>query len=135
MVDGFNDTSAIDIYTLDGKVRLFTLNGQLEDEREPQAIEDVGVYRGCGYVLSDVSLALFGSAQQRGTLRAAAAHLRLGEFFEVRSLDEAESDEVTATLTVTDALPITKNRFVAASERISRSASEAGVVLSWLRFE
>jgi len=134
-VDGASDTTRLVVYTYDGKVRLFTLNGQLQDERKPQAIKGVGVNQGCGYVLSDGSLALFGSTLQRGTGRAAAAHLRPGQFIEVRSLDEAESDAFTATLTVTDAVPITKTRFVAASERNSRFANDAGVVLSWLRFE
>lgn len=139
-VDGVSNSSRLVIYTYDGKARLFTLNEKLQDEGEPQPIEGISVDQGCGYVLSDGSLALFGSETYRGMGRAAAAHLGPGRVIEGRALETldktpSQSDAFAGTLIVKDVVPVTKSRFIAVSERVSRSAKDAGVVLSWLRFE
>jgi len=132
-VDSRRNTVHLVIYTFDGRVRIFTLNEGLEDQEEPQPIKPVGVNQGCGYVLSDGSLALFGNVETGGIATAAVAHFRRDKTMEGRVLERPNSG--AASYTVSDALPLSNAEFVAVQAQMSQNPNEAGIVLSWVRFD
>jgi hypothetical protein len=121
-------------YDFGGKATLYTLNDRLEDEAAPRPMHPILIDKGCGYVLADGSLALFGQVMMGAMYMAAVAHVGLGEsaathVFENPARGAPESN------TVRDAIPLSESRFVAVRDRVSQNRNEAGVVLSWIRFQ
>ncbi len=109
-----------------GEAVLYTLDERLQDAQPPRNIVPVDVLAGCGYVLADNSIALFGRWPD-----AAVAWIRARN----RTYTMHVFDARYASSTVSDALPISADQFVTVRGRISRDPREQGLVMSWVTFK
>jgi hypothetical protein len=106
-----------------GRASLYTLNEDLQDARPPREIANFDVLAGCGYVLADGSIALFG----RRPNAAVAWISGKDKAFTMRPLD---SKYVSST--VSDAVPISADQFVTVRGSVSQDPREEGLVMSWV---
>jgi hypothetical protein len=106
-----------------GRASLYTLDERLQDARPPRDIANFDVLAGCGYVLADTSIALFGRRPN-----AAVAWISGNDkAYTMRPLD---SKYVSAT--VSDAVPISADQFVTVRGSVSQDPRDEGLVMSWV---
>jgi len=114
--------TAVIIYRA-GEATLYRLDEHLQDARPPTAIADFDVLEGCGYVLADTSIALFGRWPN-----AAVAWMRgQDKTYTLRPLDSKY-----ASYTVSDAVPISADQFVTVRGSVSEDPKDQGLVMSWI---
>ena len=106
-----------------GRASLYTLNEDLQDARPPREIANFDVLAGCGYVLADGSIALFG----RRPNAAVAWISGKDKAFTMRPLDSKY-----VSFTVSDAVPISADQFVTVRGSVSQDPREEGLVMSWV---
>jgi hypothetical protein len=116
-----SQTSVI-IYSA-GKATLYKLDERLQDTRPPREIASFDVLAGCGYVLADSSIALFG----RWPNAAVAWISGQDKTYTMRPFDSKY-----VSVTVSDALPISADQFVSVRGSVSQDARDQGLVMSWL---
>jgi hypothetical protein len=106
-----------------GGATLYRLDERLQDAQPPTAIADFDVLAGCGYVLADTSIALFGRWPD-----AAVAWIRgQDKTYTLRTLDSKY-----LSYTVSDAVPISTDQFVTVRGSNSEDPKEQGLVMSWV---
>lgn len=109
-----------------GEATLYRLDERLQDAQPPRAIADFDVLAGCGYVLADNSIALFGRWPN-----AAVAWIRgQDKSYTVRSFDAKYVSD-----TVSDAVPISADRFVTVRGSLGKDPKEQGLVMAWVTIE
>jgi hypothetical protein len=106
-----------------GKATLYTLDERLQDARPPKEIANFDVLAGCGYVLADTSIALFG----RRPNAAVAWISGQDKTYTMRPFDSKY-----VSLTVSDAVPISADQFVTVRGSVSQDSRDQGVVMSWV---
>ena len=106
-----------------GAATLYTLDESLQDAEPPRAIVNFDVLAGCGYVLADSSIALFGRRPN-----AAVAWIRGHD----KSYTMRPFDSTFASLTVSDAVPISVDQFVTVRGSSSDDVKNQGLVMSWV---
>jgi hypothetical protein len=116
-----NQTSII-IYSA-GKATLYTLDERLQDARPPKEIASFDVLAGCGYVLADTSIALFG----RWPDAAVAWISGQDKTYKMRTFDPKY-----VSSTVSDAVPIAADQFVTVRASVSQDPRDQGLVMSWV---
>lgn len=116
-----SQTSVI-IYSA-GRARLYTLDERLQDVRPPREIANFDVLAGCGYVLADASIALFG----RRPNAAVAWISGKDKIYTMRTFD---SKYISST--VSDAVPISADEFVTVRGSVSQDPRDQGLVMSWV---
>jgi hypothetical protein len=107
----------------DGEAVLYTLDERLQDARPPRQITNFDILAGRGYVLGDSSIALFG----RRPGAAVAWVSGQDKTYTMRSFD---SKYVSST--VSDAIPISADRFVTVRGSINQDPADQGLVMSWV---
>jgi hypothetical protein len=106
-----------------GRASLYTLDERLQDARPPREIANFDVLAGCGYVLADTSIALFGRRPD-----AAVAWISgKDKAYTIRALDPKY-----VSSTVSDAVPISPDQFVTVRGSVSQDPRNQGVVMSWV---
>jgi hypothetical protein len=106
-----------------GRAILYTLDERLQDARPPREIANFDVLAGCGYVLADTSIALFGRRPD-----AAVAWISGNDkTYTIRALDPKY-----VSSTVSDAVPIAADQFVTVRGSVSQDPRNQGVVMSWV---
>ncbi len=106
-----------------GGATLYRLDEHLQDAQPPAAIADFDVLAGCGYVLADTSIALFGRWPD-----AAVAWIRgQDKTYTLRPLD---SKYVSST--VSDAVPISSDQFVTVRGSNGKDPKDQGLLMSWV---
>jgi hypothetical protein len=106
-----------------GRASLYTLDERLQDARPPREIANFDVLAGCGYVLADTSIALFGRRPD-----AAVAWISGNDkTYTIRALDPKY-----VSSTVSDAVPIAADQFVTVRGSVSQDPRNQGVVMSWV---
>jgi hypothetical protein len=116
-----NQTSVI-IYSA-GRASLYTLDERLQDTRPPLEITNFDVLAGCGYVLADSSIALFGR-------RPNAAVAWISGRDKTYSMLSFDSKYVSST--VSDAVSISADQFVTVRGSVSQDPKDQGLVMSWV---
>jgi hypothetical protein len=116
-----SQTSVI-IYSA-GRATLYTLDERLQDARPPREIPHFDVLAGCGYVLADSSIALFG----RWPNAAVAWISGQGKTYAMHPFDPKY-----VSSTVSDAVPISADQFVAVRGSASQDPKDQGLVMSWV---
>jgi hypothetical protein len=117
-----NQTGLIS-YGVGNKGTLYFLNEKLEDSEAPKSIASFDAKTGCGYVLADHSIALFGRTDY-------GAVAWIGESGQRNALMILDGE----SFIVQDALPTTQNQFV--TVRIGISPNDLrGLILSWITFK
>lgn len=116
-----SQTSVI-IYSA-GKATLYTLDERLQDARPPRQIANFDVLAGCGYVLADASIALFG----RWPNAAVAWISGQDTTYTLRPFDSKY-----VSYTVSDAVPISADQFVTVRGSVSQDPQDQGLVMSWV---
>jgi hypothetical protein len=116
-----NQTSII-IYSA-GKATLYTLDERLQDARPPREIANFDVLAGCGYVLANTSIALFG----RWPDAAVAWISGQDKAYTMRTFDPKY-----VSSTVSDAVPIAADQFVSVRASVSQEPRDQGLVMSWV---
>jgi len=106
-----------------GRASLYTLDERLQDARPPREIANFDILAGCGYVLADASIALFG----RRPNAAVAWISGKDKTFTMRPLDSKY-----VSLTVSDAVPISADQFVTVRGSVSQDPRDQGLVMSWV---
>ena len=106
-----------------GRARLYTLDEHLQDARPPREIANFDVLAGCGYVLADTSIALFGR-------RPNAAVAWISGKDKAYTMRPFDSKYVAST--VSDAVPISADQFVTVRGSVSQDPREEGLVMSWV---
>ena len=106
-----------------GRATLYTLDERLQDARLPREIPNFDVLSGCGYVLADTSIVLFG----RRPSAAVAWVSGTDKTYTMRPLD---SKYVSST--VSDAVPISSDQFVTVRGSVSQDPRQEGLVMSWV---
>ena len=106
-----------------GRAILYTLDERLQDARPSREITNFDVLAGCGYVLADGSIALFG----RRPNAAVAWVSGKDKTYTMRPLD---SKYVSST--VSDAVPISPDQFVTVRGSVSQDPRVEGLVMSWM---
>jgi hypothetical protein len=106
-----------------GRSILYTLDERLQDAGPPREIANFDVLAGCGYVLADTSIALFGRRPD-----AAVAWISGNDkTYTIRALDPKY-----VSSTVSDAVPIAADQFVTVRGSVSQDPRNQGVVMSWV---
>jgi len=106
-----------------GRATLYTLDERLQDSRPPREIPHFDVLAGCGYVLADSSVALFG----RWPNAAVAWISGQDKSYTMRPLDPRY-----ASVSVSDAVPISADQFVTVRGSVSEDPKDQGLVMSWV---
>jgi hypothetical protein len=110
----------------DGYATLYTLDERLQDARPPRAIANFDALAGCGYVLADSSLALFGR-------RPNAAVAWISGQDKSYALNALDSKYVS--LTVSDAIPVSADQFVTVRGSLGQDPKQQGLVMSWVTIQ
>lgn len=122
----------------ENKPMIHTLDEHLEDMEAPRAIPPIymehSVALGCGYVLPDNSLALFGYVQRGGgaftaPYTAAVAHVGGAGRDLVHTFAPLYN-----SVAVKDAIKLSDTQFVTVREVVAEKPSDSGIVLSWITF-
>jgi hypothetical protein len=106
-----------------GKAMLYTLDERLQDARPPREIAHFDVLAGCGYVLADASIALFGRWPN-----AAVAWISGQD----RTYTLRPFDSKYLSSSVSDAVPISADQFVTVRGSVSQDPRDQGLVMSWV---
>jgi hypothetical protein len=106
-----------------GRASLYTLDESLQDARPPREIANFDVLAGCGYVLADGSIALFGRRPNSAVTWISGKD----KAFTMRPLD---SKYISST--VSDAVPISADQFVTVRGSVSQDPREEGLVMAWV---
>ena len=106
-----------------GRAMLYTLDERLQDARPPREIVNFDVLAGCGYVLADTSIALFGR-------RPNAAVAWISGKDKAYTMYPLDSKYVSST--VSDALPLAADQFVTVRGSVSQDTRDQGLVMSWV---
>lgn len=106
-----------------GTSTLYRLDPALRDAEPSRAIAGFDVLAGCGYVLADRSIALFGRWPN-----AAVAWIRGQD----RSYTLRSFDSKYVSYTVSDAVPISADQFVTVRGRVSEDPKDQGLIMSWV---
>jgi hypothetical protein len=106
-----------------GRARLYALDERLQDARPPREITNFDVLAGCGYVLADTSIALFG----RRPNAAVAWISGRDKTYTMRAFD---SKYISST--VSAAVPISADQFVTVRGSVSQDPRDQGLVMSWV---
>src|SRR5882757_369206 len=106
-----------------GKATLYTLDERLQDARPPRQIANFDVLAGRGYVLADTSIALFG----RWPDAAVAWISGQDKAYTMRPFGPKY-----ASSTVSDAVPISAEKFVTVRGSVSQDPKDQGLVMSWV---
>lgn len=106
-----------------GGATLYRLDERLQDAQPPTAIADFDALAGCGYVLADTSIALFG----RWPDAAVAWIGGQDKTYTLRPLDSKY-----LSYTVSDAVPISTDQFVTVRGSNSEDPKDQGLVMSWV---
>ncbi len=109
-----------------GAATLYTLDEHLRDVRPPKSIVNFDALAGCGYVLGDGSIALFGR-------RPNAAVAWISQDAKAYTLHSFDSKFVSSTFS--DAIPISADQFVTVRGSESEDPRKEGLVLSWVTFK
>jgi hypothetical protein len=109
-----------------GRASLYTFDERLQDARPPREIANFDVLAGCGYVLADASIALFG----RRPNAAVAWISGKDKTFTMRPLDSKY-----VSFTVSDAVPISADQFVTVRGSVSQDPRDQGLVMSWVTID
>jgi hypothetical protein len=117
-----SEQTSVIIYSA-GRSTLYTLDERLQDARPPREIPNFDVLSGCGYVLADTSIALFG----RRPNAAVAWVSGKDKTYTMRPLD---SKYVSST--VSDAVPISSDQFVTVRGSVSQDPRQEGLVMAWV---
>jgi hypothetical protein len=120
-----SDQTSLIVYRA-GQATLYTLNERLQDVRPPTQITNFDVLAGCGYVLADTSIALFG----RRPNAAVAWISGKDRAFTMRAFDSKY-----VSYTVSDAVPISAAQFVTVRGSDSQDPRDQGLVMSWVRID
>jgi hypothetical protein len=116
-----SQTSVI-IYSA-GRATLYTLDERLQDARPPREIPNFDILAGCGYVLADTSIALFGRWPN-----AAVAWISAQD----KTYTMHPFDAKYVSSTVSDAVPISAHQFVTVRGSASPDPKDQGLVMSWV---
>lgn len=106
-----------------GRATLYTLDERLQDARPPREIPHFDILAGCGYVLADTSLALFGRWPN-----AAVAWISGQD--KTHTVHLFDSKYVSST--VSDAVPISAHQFVTVRGGAGQDPKDQGLVMSWV---
>jgi hypothetical protein len=106
-----------------GRATLYTLDEHLLDARPPREIPHFDVLAGCGYVLADASIALFGRWPN-----AAVAWISGQD--KTYTMHPFDSKYVSSS--VSDAVPISADQFVTVRGSASQDPKDQGLVMSWV---
>jgi hypothetical protein len=106
-----------------GRATLYTLDESLQDSRPPRQIVPFDVLAGCGYVLADSSIALFGRWPN-----AAVAWISGQD----KSYTMHPFDPRYASSSVSAAVPISADQFVTVRGSVSQDPKDQGLVMSWV---
>jgi hypothetical protein len=106
-----------------GKAMLYSLDERLQDAGPSREIANFDILAGCGYVLADASIALFG----RWPNAAVAWISGHDKTYTIRPFDPK-----FVSATVSDAIPISADQFVTVRGRVSPDPRDQGLVMSWL---
>lgn len=120
-----SDRTSVIIYHA-GQASLYTLDERLQDVRPPRSIVNFDVLAGCGYVLGDGSIALFG----RWPNAAVAWISRDTKGYTLRAFDSK-----FVSPTVSDAVPISADQFVTVRGSVNEDPGKQGLVMSWVTFK
>jgi hypothetical protein len=119
-----------------GRALLYALDDRLHDISSPEKFEPLVMDPGCGYLLDDGSLALFGYVQRGGgafTLPyTAAVQWRDGSG---RLKAEHIFSPNYASFSISDALPLGSKRFLVVRDVTAQDPAASGLALSWVSFE
>lgn len=107
----------------DGRATLYTLDERLQDARPPRQIANFDVLAGCGYVLADASVALFGRRPN-----AAVAWISGQDKTHIVRL----FDSKYVSSTVSDAVAIAADQFVTVRGSVNQDPKDQGLVMSWV---
>lgn len=111
------------IYATAGHGMLFTLDEQLQDAQPPTPMGPFDASKGLGYVMPNLSLALFGRNSNAAVALFSDGHLKA----------RVTLDERYESLTVDDAAPLTATEFVAVRGSTSVDPNYHGLVITWLK--
>jgi hypothetical protein len=107
-----------------GRATLYTLDEHLQDVQPPKQVEgDFDPQAGCGYVLADGSIVLFG----RSSNAAIAWISQQGTAYASRVFDPKYT-----SFSVSDAVPISAGQFVTVRGSVSQNPKDQGLVMSWV---
>jgi hypothetical protein len=106
-----------------GRAKLYTLDERLLDARPPREIPNFDVLAGCGYVLADTSIALFGRRPNAAVAWISGKN---------KSFTMSTFDSKYVSSTVSDAVPISADQFVTVRGSVSQNPEEQGLVMSWV---
>jgi len=109
-----------------GRARLYTLDERLQDAQPPREITNFDVLAGCGYVLADASIALFG----RRPNAAVAWISGKDKTYIARTFD---SKYISST--VSDAVPLSADQFVTVRGGVGQDPKDQGLVMSWVTIQ
>jgi hypothetical protein len=111
------------IYATAGHGMLFTLDEQLQDAQPPTPMGPFDASKGLGYVMPNLSLALFGRNSNAAVALFSDGHLKARVTLDARY----------ESLTVDDAAPLTATEFVAVRGSTSVDPNYHGLVITWLK--
>jgi hypothetical protein len=117
------NTTQLISYGLGGRPMLYTLDDRLADAVKPIEIPDFDATQGCGYVLPDKSVVLFG----RRSNAALAWISSTGQL-----LATSEFSLKHKSYVIKDAVPISANQFVTVRYSVSLDASDRGLIMDWI---
>ena len=106
-----------------GGATLYTLDERLQDAQPPRRIAAFDILAGCGYVLADTSIALFGRWPD-----AAVAWIHAQD--NTYTMHTLDSKYVSST--VSDAVPISADQFVIVRGSVSEDPKHQGLIMSWV---
>jgi hypothetical protein len=115
-----------------GQPILYTLNGDLQDIETAKPIPQIVIDPGCGYVLPDKSLALFGYVQRGGGAFTAPYTAAVARIDGDGSVNMRILGPDYKSFTIRDAIPIATNRFVAVREAVGANGGKQGILMSWM---
>jgi hypothetical protein len=122
------------VYSGGLKTSLLALNDRLEDAAPEVSIAPIVISKGCGYVLPDSSLALFGYIQKGGDAFVKSYTGVIGHINQAHRPDsEYIFEPLFSSFTAGDAAPISSRRFVTVRVRqVPHSQKNNDIVMTWV---
>lgn len=112
---------------------LLSLNGDLRDGGSDKPAGLISIRDGCAYELLDRSVVLFGN-RPGSVYRSAIEWInRGGKGDEVREMTVPSPRD--SSFSMSDAVPLSANKFAAIRDQVTAAPENTGVVLSWLTFK
>ena len=133
-----NQADQIVIYPPQKPPKIHSLGDDLGDNKSARSIEAIYIDQGCGYLLSNNYMALFGYVQKGGggislTRPYTAAVALIDPSGTTVAIDIF--DVIYDSFTVRDAAFIGANRFVAVRDVNGQDPEKNGINVSWIRFQ